>query len=613
MWIAIIASILAPFCGALAVAGFSRLVLPPKVAGVIATLAAFGSFGSALVALGTVERGSTSELTLWVWAAGAGFQIRPSLMVDGITVWMLAVVSGVSALIHLYSIGYMEGDSGIWRYFATINFFLGSMLLLVGAGSLVVLMAGWAGVGLASYLLIAHWFEKPEAAAAGVKAFVVNAVGDAGLVLATLTAIAFLGTDQYRPILDGHVMQLPSWALVLLFLGILLAALAKSAQVPMQIWLPDAMAGPTPVSALIHAATMVTAGVYLLVRFQPMMASMPWASTLVMAIGTATLLLGATAATAQVNIKRVLAYSTISQLGYMFVAAGATAPGTALFHLTGHAFFKALLFLAAGIVIHALAGEEDMRRMGGLASRLPFAQWTFLVGTIGLAGLPPAVGFFSKDEVISSAAQQPPEALWAVFTILGAVVTSFYGFRAWVHIFFGQDRSGLRHVHKPGWTMTIPTLVLALATLLGGLLRYPSETLAHLLDVRDVPAAAWVPVLSTAAAIGGAGLAWLSFRRRPSEVYPTASHGRLWAMAASGWGFDMAYHSLLVKPILGMAGTLRILGERAISGVTVGLASWIALQVAWLVQQWQSGYLRPYLWTAFLGILALIVLITIGK
>ncbi len=611
MWVAVTASILAPFAGTLLVAGLSRLTSSPKAAGLVANLAAFGSFAAALGALAYGDPRAPSELKLWAWAVGPGFQLVPSLFVDGVTLLMLAVVSGVSALIHLYSVGYMEGDSGIWRYFATINFFLGSMLLLVSAGSLVVLMVGWAGVGLASYLLIAHWFERPEAASAGVKAFIVNAFGDAGLMLATVTAVALLGTDQYRPLLTGQAETLPSWALTAILLGMFVAAVAKSAQVPLQVWLPDAMAGPTPVSALIHAATMVTAGVYLLVRFQNIVAAVTWATPLIMAIGTATLLLGATAAIAQANVKRVLAYSTISQLGYMFLAAGALSPVAALFHLTGHAFFKALLFLSAGLVIHALGGEEDLRRMRGLTTYLPLAKWTFFVGALGLTGLPPAVGFFSKDEIIASAALQQPGMLWAALALLGTLATALYTFRAWAYLFFGGEQNPAGHVHRAGWTMTVPTVLLAGATLLGGLLQYPDRTLSKLLMAEESAPPAGLLLLGVLAAAFGAFLALLSFRRHSPEVYPTEHHGRLWALVASGWGFDMTYSSVVVKPALNVASALRTAGERALFLVTVGLGSWLALGISYLVRRWQSGYARPYLLAAFAGVVLLLISISV--
>ncbi len=576
--------------------------------GTVATLAAFGSFLAALTAIFLGAGRSTSTFDLWTWAAGPGFAIAPSLMTDGITIWMLAVVSGVSALIHLYSIGYMAGDPGVWRYFATINFFLGSMMLLVSAGSLVVLLAGWAGVGLASYLLIAHWFERPEAAAAGIKAFVVNAVGDAGLVLATALAVAFLGTDSYIPILEGQLSSLPSWVMTAIVLGLLLAALAKSAQVPLQVWLPDAMAGPTPVSALIHAATMVTAGVYLLVRFQPVLASLGWPSPLIVALGTLTLLLGSTAALPQTNLKRVLAYSTISQLGYMFVAAGAFSQTAALFHLTGHAFFKALLFLAGGMVIHALHGEEDMRHMGGLARPMAVAHWTFLIGCAGLAGLPPTIGFFSKDAVITAATHGGIG--WALLALAGVFITAMYSFRMWFYVFLGPKRWQVEQFRMPSWTMTVPVVVIALATLLGGILESQINLFVGSAPREQAEGIGWIPLTGLVLAIGGLIAILLIYRRHPTEVRPAPEHGALLRLLAEGWGFDTAYRKVLVGTLLFAAAGLKITGELSLTSATVGSTSAVVDGLGRLVRKWQSGYLRPYILAAFVGVLMILAIVS---
>src|SRR2546429_3886581 len=372
-------------------------------AGYLATLSCFVAFGGAIASfVGLLGRdgGDRREIsTAWTWITGGSYHSGFEVLIDPLSVFMMLIVSGVGALIVAYSIGYRDGDNEERRYFAYMSLFVFSMLLLVQGGNLVLLLAGWGMVGLSSYLLIGFWHERPSAVAAAKKSFSMNAVGDATMALALFLLIQKTGTLSFGALSSAH----GPWVVNLVALGLLGGAVAKSAQLPLQTWLPDAMEGPTPVSALIHAATMVTAGVYLIVRTHVIFEAAPKVQDVAAGLGTATLLLAGLIALAQVDIKRVIAYSTMSQIGYMFLGAGLGAYANGMFHLLTHAFFKALLFMAAGIVIHALAGEQDMRRMGGLGRLMPGAWIAFWVGGLALVGLPPFAGFFSKDSILAAA------------------------------------------------------------------------------------------------------------------------------------------------------------------------------------------------------------------
>lgn len=370
------------------------------------------------------------------WIATSGFQVNFSLAVDHLTLIMLAIVTGVGFLIHVYSVGYMALEEGYWRFFAYLNLFMFFMLVLVLSASFLLLFVGWEGVGLASYLLIGFYFTKDSAANAGKKAFIVNRIGDFGFLLGMFLLIAHFGSLDFAQVF-ARVNALPPAVtggfLTAICLMLVLGATGKSAQIPLYIWLPDAMEGPTPVSALIHAATMVTAGVYMIARCHVLFDRSPYALGVVAIIGCATALLAATIGCVQHDIKRVLAYSTVSQLGYMFLGCGVAAYSAGIFHLMTHAFFKALLFLAAGSVIHALSGEQDMRVMGGLRKRIPITFWTMTAGVVAIAGIPPLSGFFSKDEILFRTFASPNplgKLLWFI-GLLTAGLTSFYMFRLW--------------------------------------------------------------------------------------------------------------------------------------------------------------------------------------
>ena len=494
-------------------AGFAVLVVAGRRlgeprAGWLATAAMVGSFASSVAVFASLMARDPAErrfvVTLFEWVPAGDFSVDAGLLVDPLSVTMALFVTGVGALIHLYAIGYMHGDRDFSKFFVYLNLFAFSMLVLVLGDNLALTFLGWEGVGVCSYLLISFWFTEEANAVAGKKAFITNRVGDWGFMLAMFWAFAALGSVRYLD-LFGHAGSLPSSTataiVVLLFVG----AAGKSAQLPLYIWLPDAMAGPTPVSALIHAATMVTAGVYLMVRVNPLIAAADaWAPDAIAWVGVATALFAAGAAMAQNDIKKVLAYSTISQLGYMMLAVGTGAYVAAIFHMVTHAFFKALLFLGSGSVIHALDGDQDMRRYGALRAAMPVTGVTFIVGWLAIAGVPPLSGFWSKDEILAYAYYSSP-ALWAV-GLVTAVLTAFYMSRLVFMTFYGEARySDERHPHEPSTLMTVPLVVLAGAAVVAGAINLPFSSDLHFLGTWLEPS-----LFGNEAHLGvGSGLQWL--------------------------------------------------------------------------------------------------------
>ncbi len=494
-------------------AGFAVLVVAGRRlgeprAGWLATAAMVGSFASSVAVFASLMGRDPAErrfvVTLFEWVPAGDFSVDAGLLVDPLSVTMALFVTGVGALIHLYAIGYMHGDRDFSKFFVYLNLFAFSMLVLVLGDNLALTFLGWEGVGVCSYLLISFWFTEEANAAAGKKAFITNRVGDWGFMLAMFWAFTALGSVRYLD-LFGHAGSLPSSTataiVVLLFVG----AAGKSAQLPLYIWLPDAMAGPTPVSALIHAATMVTAGVYLMVRVNPLIAAADaWAPDAIAWVGVATALFAAGAAMAQNDIKKVLAYSTISQLGYMMLAVGSGAYVAAIFHMVTHAFFKALLFLGSGSVIHALHGDQDMRRYGALRAAMPVTAVTFIIGWLAIAGVPPLSGFWSKDEILAYAYYSSP-ALWAV-GLVTAVLTAFYMSRLVFMTFYGEARySDERHPHEPSTLMTVPLVVLAGAAVVAGAINLPFSSDLHFLGTWLEPS-----LFGNEAHLGiGSGLQWL--------------------------------------------------------------------------------------------------------
>ena len=478
------------------------------------------------------------------WMEAGGFRVPASLLVDALSGVMILVVTGVGGLIHVYSLGYMAHDEDNVRYFSYLNLFTFFMLLLVLGGNLPVMFVGWEGVGLCSYLLIGFWFKKQSASDAGKKAFIVNRIGDAGLILGMILAYHAFGSLDLVEIADNAGSLAPealgelgvvTAVCLLLFVG----ACGKSAQIPLHVWLPDAMEGPTPVSALIHAATMVTAGVYMVARLAPLFVLSETAMLVVAAIGAATALMAATIALVQTDIKRVLAYSTVSQLGYMFLACGVGAFGVAVFHLFTHAFFKALLFLGSGSVIHALSGEQDMRRMGGLRRFIPWTFWTFLVGTLAIAGIFPLAGFFSKDAILAGALGRHGNVLFAV-GLVTALLTAFYMARLLFMTFFGRYWGAEPHVHESPWSMLGPLVVLAVGSAVGGFVDIP-----HFVQpVFRLPEHAeghhfwlpWVASLTAVLGIAAAYYLYVVYTEVPARV--AGSLGGLYRVLVRKYGFD---------------------------------------------------------------------------
>ncbi|HET9214133.1 MAG TPA: NADH-quinone oxidoreductase subunit L [Gaiellaceae bacterium] len=598
-------------------------------AGVLAAASTGVSFLCSLVVFVVLlgrEHDDRSELsTLWTWLSAGDLEIGVEILIDPLSVFMMLVVSGVGFLILSYAVGYMHGDAEERRYHAYKALFVFSMLLLVQSGNLLLLLAGWGMVGLSSYLLINFWHARREAVAAGKKAFVMNAIGDATFALALFLVIQRVGALDFETVFADAPEALGegSTVAVLVALGLLGGALAKSAQVPLHTWLPDAMEGPTPVSALIHAATMVTAGVYLIARTSPLFELAVDVQELAGILGAVTLLVAGLVALVQTDIKRVIAYSTMSQIGYMFVGVGLGAYGAGLFHLMTHAFFKALLFMAAGVVIHALADEQDIRRMGGLARELPWTFRAFLVGSLALAAIPPFAGFFSKDAILSSAANAGTLGwiLWAA-GIGGAFLTALYTFRLLFVVFFGEISPFAReHLHRERFegplAMMWPVAVLAVLSVVGGLLQIPGVW--HAVDTWLEPVvesaeeatgitATFSILASLAAALGGIALAWVLYRRpgeRPAAIrrrYPWAARTLEHKLY-----FDEAYDAAFYAPSSRLALWLgRWIEEPLVLRSLGGLATGVR-DVSDRVAATQTGGVRAYVLALAMGLAVLAV------
>jgi NADH-quinone oxidoreductase subunit L len=468
------------FVPLLPLAGFLIIALSGKSMG--HKVAAFVGCGSILISFVVSvivfrHQGFNGPITLtaFQWIKAGDFSASMGFLADPLSCLFMLIITGVGFLIHVYSVGYMHGDEGFNRFFSYLNLFVFFMLLLVMGDNYLVMFVGWEGVGLCSYLLIGFWFKNQDYNSAANKAFIMNRIGDLGMLMGIILIFMNLGTIGYAGVFQGastlSIGTLTAIA-VLLFVG----AMGKSAQIPLYTWLPDAMAGPTPVSALIHAATMVTAGIYMVARNNVIYSLAPAALELVAWIGIATALLAATIAVAQNDIKKILAYSTVSQLGLIFVALGLGAFSSGIFHVATHAFFKALLFLGAGSVIHALSGEQDIRKMGGLRKHLPVTFLTILIGVLAISGIPPFAGFFSKDEILAAAFAHN-KALWAL-ALLTSLLTAFYMFRFLFLIFFGQERAGheaMSHIHESPKSITIPLMILAALSVLGGFMGVPES------------------------------------------------------------------------------------------------------------------------------------------
>ena len=614
----------APLAGALVLLAAGRRF--GRAAGVIgsATVAiAFVSAGAAFVDLVALPLGGRSlPVRLFTWAVMGPLEIGVDLRWDPLAAVMALTVTGVSFLIHVYSIGYMEGDERFGRFFAYLNLFVFSMLLLVLADNLILLYVGWELVGVCSYLLIGFWFERPAAATAAKKAFITTRIGDTGMLIGIFVLFAALGTfgiqDVNLAATDGGLARTTATtAAILLFAG----AVGKSAQLPLYVWLPDAMEGPTPVSALIHAATMVTAGVYLVVRLNPLFEFAPVAAAVVAAIGAITALYAAVLAMAEEDIKRVLAYSTVSQLGFMFLAAGVGAPGAAMFHLVTHAFFKALLFLAAGSVMHALAGETALDRMGGLRKVLP---WTFGVTFVGwgaITGVVPFSGFFSKDEIMAAAWTGGRTSLFAV-AASAALLTAFYMTRLLLLAFAGKSRwSEGTQPHESPRLMTLPMAALAAAAVFGGVLNLPAgirgaAKLSTFLEpvighVEHEEAIGVVIVMWAISAVGVLAAWWVYGVDLARRDAVHRRIGPVYTLVRQKFFVDEIYATIFASPARLLASFCAgVVDRRIIDGAVNGLGTLVA-RAAGSWRHVQTGYVRSYAVGVFLGASVLVVYVAL--
>jgi NADH-quinone oxidoreductase subunit L len=573
------------------------------------------------------------ERLAFPWIETSTFRADFAFLLDPLTLVMLLIVTGVGFLIHIYSVGYMADEDGYWRYFAYLNLFMFFMLTLVLAENFLLMFVGWEGVGLASYLLIGFYFLRNSAVEAGKKAMILNRIGDFGFLLAMFLMIAHFGSLSFNHIFAAIAQnpQMQGGFLTAIALLLVLGATGKSAQIPLYVWLPDAMEGPTPVSALIHAATMVTAGVYMIVRAHVLFDRSPFALGVVAIIGAATALFAATVGMVQTDIKRVLAYSTISQLGYMFLACGAAAYSAAIFHLVTHAFFKGLLFLAAGAVIHAMGGEQDMRVMGGLRKSIPITFWTMSAAVFAISGVPPFSGFFSKDAILYQAFLSPTAGpiLWFV-GLVTASLTAFYMFRLWYLTFFGETRSKDAHPHEPPWSMLTPLIILGVLAVAGGWIGIPKalgggDQFAHFLDPVVNTASQSTPtgtegqerlfsLLSVVMAAIGWFFADLLYRRRPGLADRLVERiSGVYGLLVHKYWIDQIYSWFIVTPLLFV--TRYLLWGVADRGIVDGGGSVAAGSVRGLgalVQRVQSGNIRSYAGWLALGAGALLLITYFG-
>jgi NADH-quinone oxidoreductase subunit L len=636
---------LLPLLGA-AVNGFFGLKWPNKIVKFVALSSTGISFACSLEAVREfldyyAQTGHTFRKEFFDWIVADNFRAGFDLQMDQLTVVMVLVVTGIGFLIHIYSTGYMAHEGGYYRFFAYLNLFMFFMLILVLAANYVLLFVGWEGVGLSSYLLIGFYFLRKSAADAGKKAFIVNRIGDFGFMLGMFLLFRTFHTLDFSPLFaaaSNPVWPHEGWAVfgtftiacLLLFMG----ACGKSAQLPLYVWLPDAMEGPTPVSALIHAATMVTAGVYVVARSHILFEHSETALVVVATIGCATALFAATIGLVQTDIKKVLAYSTVSQLGYMFLACGVGAFGAGIFHLMTHAFFKALLFLAAGSVIHAMGGEQDMRHMGGLHSKIKYTFVTMFIATLAIAGIPPLAGFFSKDSILFSALTvggNGGKALYGV-GLLTALLTSFYMFRLIYLTFYGKPRYDEHHVHvhESPWSMLGPLVVLAVLSIVGGWVAAPSfwggldhfaaflnpvfgtheaaeglsEAQAHVLEL-------WLAgVAVVSAGIGWAVAFWLYLKQPGKPEQLAKSLSGVYTTLYNKYYVDELYAAAVVRPLVWLSENVlwKVVDVEAIDGTVNGIAHG-ATAVGDTVRHAQSGNTRSYAVWVVVGALAVIIIL----
>jgi NADH-quinone oxidoreductase subunit L len=562
-------------------------------------------------------------VTLFNWIAIAGMNIPFAFLIDHLSLTMMLIITGVGALIHIYSIGYMHDDGRVNSFFAQMNLFTFSMLLLVMGANYLVLFIGWEGVGLCSYLLIGFWFKNPAYNYAARKAFIMNRIGDLGFILGIILLFFTFKSVSFSEIF-AQASAFPVGAPVITLITILLlvGAVGKSAQIPLFTWLPDAMAGPTPVSALIHAATMVTAGIYMIARSSVLYNLAPFTLNIIIVIGLATAILGAIIGLRQNDIKKVLAYSTVSQLGYMFLALGLGAFSTAVFHVTTHAFFKALLFLGAGSVIHAMGGEQDIRKMGGLRKKMPVTYFTFLAATLAISGIPPFSGFFSKDLILSKAFEHN---IWLyVMALGGALLTCYYMFRLLYLVFFGQQRLAGAHPHESPRVMTIPLMILSVLSVFGGFLNIPSlfggssnylsflQSAVTSAATEEMSHSTEMILIAISLSLLGLVIAFAYHTFVKKAFVPAGDEKPLsfWnKMVYNKFYIDEIYVSLLEKPFGFLSGFFFTKVENAVLDSSVDAIGLTTIRLGSLLRRLQKGNMSFYLFAMVAGILLFIVFI----
>jgi NADH-quinone oxidoreductase subunit L len=571
--------------------------------------------------------GRSAEKIIYPWILSGDFQANIGFLVDPLSLVMMLVVSGVSFIIHVYSVGYMHDDPDYSRYFTYLNLFVFFMLILVAANNFLLMFVGWEGVGLCSYFLIGFWYEKKSASDAGKKAFIVNRIGDFGFLVAIFLIFVTFGTVDFTQVFAAAPGKLEAGSTLATLITLLLfmGATGKSAQIPLYVWLPDAMEGPTPVSALIHAATMVTAGVYMVARCNVLFVLAPTALLIVAIIGAATAIFAASIGLAQNDIKRVLAYSTISQLGYMFLACGVGAFSAGIFHLMTHAFFKALLFLGAGSVMHAMAGELDMRRMGALKPHMPRTYWTFLIATLAIAGIFPFAGFFSKDEILWKALTQGGLVFWLIGAV-AAFITATYMFRVVFMTFHGSSRVDshvAHHLHESPGMMTVPLMILAVLSVVGGFIGFPiveggnkfNEFLAPVFVKGAAAEAAHhavsfeVAMMLVSMAIAGLGilLAYKMYIQNPRlpdqlvERYPAP-----YSLVANKYWVDEIYNWVFVGPLVRLSVFLwRKIDDLLVDGAINGVAA-VARGGSEVFKRLQTGNIQGYALSILVGVVLMV-------
>src|SRR5712692_4947354 len=619
--------LLFPAAGAILLAGRGWR-LPRIVTVIVGPGVVWASFVATLVLFSNKVSG---DFTYWTWIKSGSFEVPFNLLVDNLSIFMCLVITGVGGLIVSYAVGYMEkeDDPSYARFFTYMDVFVFSMLMLVLAGNFIFLIIGWALVGLSSYLLIGFWYQRRSAVLAARKAFVMNVVGDVGMILGTFVLFVSYHATTYKAVFLG--IRGDSSSLELAAFLLLVGAIAKSAQIPLHTWLPDAMEGPTPVSALIHAATMVTAGVYLVGRMHPIYDVASYAHGAVAIVGAVTALFAATIAIVQTDIKRVLAYSTMSQIGYMFLAVGVGAYSAGFFHLLSHAFFKALLFMAAGNVIHAMRDEQDMRKYGGLFRQLPRTSWSFLIGSVSLVGVIPFVGFFSKEQILGSAFSKPDDSLalavWA-FGFITALITGFYTGRMWWMSFAGKSspERPVEHPHEAPPLMLIPVVILAILATIGGFIQIRALGFGpHLVDdflKSAVGKQSWEggasELFATFATMILAALLFLgAYRIYVQHTWKPWSAVVPWAqrLLERKYYFDELYDAIFVRTMDGLAhGGMRYIEEPIIDGVVVGTGE-LAEAGAHSLSLTQTGYFRNYVLVFVAGavVVGILLLVRVGS